>query len=74
MGLRGWPLTVIVVAAALATSLVLWQLGVFFFFLPIVFVPFLRLKFKPEKIPVCRNCGTKSKTKYCPNCGKRLQK
>jgi hypothetical protein len=39
----GWPLTAIIVAVSLAISYVLFQLGVYFFFLPIIFfIPFTR--------------------------------
>lgn len=71
----GWPLTIFIIAMALIVSFILFQLGVYFFFLPIIFIPFLGFwKFKREKIPRCKKCGTKSHGKYCPNCGARLKK
>jgi len=36
-----WSLTVIPIIASLAVSAILFQLGIFFFFLPIIFIPFL---------------------------------
>lgn len=71
----GWPLTIIVIVAALAMSFALFQLGIYFFFLPIIFIPFLGFwKFKQEKIPQCKKCGLKFYGNYCPNCGTKLKK
>jgi len=36
-------LTIIISVSALAVSIFLWSIGVYFFFLPIVFLPFLKL-------------------------------
>lgn len=71
----GWPLTVIVIVAALAISFILFQLGIFFFFLPIIFIPFLGFfKRDEEKVRSCPKCGLKSYGNFCPNCGKKLKK
>jgi len=69
----GWPLTVITAAVSVAISVVLFQLGIFFFFLPIVFLPFLRFfKFADWKVPRCPVCGLSSTGNYCPRCGTKL--
>ena len=72
----GWPLTVIIIVVSLTLSYVLFQFGIFFFFLPIIFLPLL--KFINKKSPVssnvfsCQNCGFQSCGKFCPQCGVKL--
>jgi hypothetical protein len=72
--LSGWPLTVIIAAISIAISYVLFQLGIYFFFLPIIFfiplVRFLRTRQHPHAI--CPTCGLASKGNYCSRCGTRL--
>ncbi|HXV38024.1 MAG TPA: hypothetical protein VD699_00410 [Nitrosopumilaceae archaeon] len=71
----GWPLTVTIIAVSLAVSYILFQLGIFFFFLPIIFLPFLKfIKTKPGryKITSCPNCGMQSLGNYCPQCGAKM--
>lgn len=75
MNLRGWPLTALIVAVAIGISAFLWSIGIFFFFLPIIFLPFLRfVKFKPKglKTRVCPLCELPSDGNYCPRCGTQL--
>jgi len=75
MTLRGWPLTILIVVAAVGISAFLWNIGIYFFFLPIIFLPFLKfLKFKPQetKIRVCSTCGLSSDGNFCPRCGTSL--
>jgi hypothetical protein len=75
MNLRDWPLTVIIVAVAVGISAFLWSIGIYFFFLPIIFLPFLKfVKLKPQesKSHVCSTCGLPSEGNYCPRCGTRL--
>ena len=71
----GWPLTVIIIVAALAISFFLWSIGIYFFFLPIIFLPFLRfVKFKPRKLKtkICLVCELPSDGNYCSRCGAKL--
>jgi predicted membrane metal-binding protein len=71
----GWPLTVTIIAVSLTISFVLYQLGIFFFFLPIIFLPLLKfIKTKSPKysIPSCPNCGLSSYWNYCPQCGTKM--
>ncbi|MGI0083017.1 MAG: hypothetical protein ACREAG_06940 [Nitrosopumilaceae archaeon] len=69
----GWPLTVIIVTASLAISALLFQLGIFFFFLPIIFIPFFRFfKLSSFSIPSCPVCGLRSNGNYCSRCGTKL--
>ncbi|MFY9299645.1 MAG: hypothetical protein WAO91_00445 [Candidatus Nitrosotenuis sp.] len=66
----GWPLTVIVALASIAVSAVLFQFGIFFFFLPLIFVPFLQF-FRIRK-KQCPSCGMHSEGNFCPRCGSKL--
>ena len=71
----GWPLTVIIAAISLAISYVLFQLGIYFFFLPIIFfIPLARFLFKTRQHPyaICPTCRLASTGNYCPRCGTRL--
>jgi len=73
---RGWPLTVLIIIAAIAISAFLWSIGIFFFFLPIIFLPFLKfVKFKPTKLQsnTCPVCGSISDGNYCSRCGAKLR-
>ena len=71
----GWPLTVVIIAISLTMSYVLFQFGIFFFFLPIIFLPFLKfvmIKSVTAGRISCPNCGLQSHGNYCPHCGTRL--
>jgi predicted membrane metal-binding protein len=72
----GWPLTITIIAVSLAISYILFQFGIFFFFLPIIFLPFLRfIKRKsptPYKVLSCPNCGLQSYGNFCPQCGTKM--
>jgi len=71
----GWPLTVTIIAVSLAISYILFQLGIFFFFLPIIFLPFLKfIRTKPAtyKNTSCPNCGMRSYGNFCPQCGTKM--
>ncbi|KRT61085.1 MAG: hypothetical protein XU09_C0006G0006 [Thaumarchaeota archaeon CSP1-1] len=75
MDKQGWPLTIIIIVAAVGISIFLWSIGIYFFFLPIIFLPFLRyFKFKSRKIKtkVCLVCDLSSDGNYCPRCGAKL--
>lgn len=75
MRFRGWPLTILIVVIAVGISAFLWSIGIYFFFLPIIFLPFLKfLKPKPQVTQnrVCYTCGFVSDGNYCPRCGTRL--
>jgi len=71
----GWLLTVIIAAISLAISYVLLQLGIYFFFLPIIFfIPlagFFRTRQQHSHV-TCPTCGLASTGNYCPRCGTRL--
>ena len=57
---KNWYLTIIIIVAAISFSVFLWSIGIYFFFLPIIFLPFLKfIKFKTYEV----------KTKICPTCG-----
>lgn len=73
----GWPLTIIIAAISLAISYVLFQLGIYLFFLPIIFfVPFARFfkyfENRQQQSYICPTCGLASSGNYCPQCGSRL--
>lgn len=71
---RGWPLSVLIIVVAIAISALLWSIGIFF--LPIIFLPFLKfVKFKPTKLPanMCPVCGLISDGNYCVRCGTKLR-
>jgi len=71
----GWLLTITITVAALAISFFLWSIGIYFFFLPIIFLPFLRfVKFKPRglKTKICLVCELPSDGNYCSRCGAKL--
>ena len=75
MTLRGWPLTALIVAVAVGISVFLWSIGIYFFFLPIIFLPLLKfIKTKPQQTQnqVCFTCGFESDGNYCPRCGTHL--
>ena len=72
---EGWPLTIIIVVAALGISFFLWSIGIYFFFLPIIFLPFLKfVKFKQGglKTKICPACELSSDGNYCSRCGTKL--
>lgn len=76
MSLRGWPSTILIIAAAVGISAFLWSIGIYFFFLPIIFLPFWKFfKNKPQEAQnhVCHTCGFSSDGDYCPRCGTRLK-
>ncbi|MEW6044240.1 MAG: hypothetical protein AB1608_08250 [Thermoproteota archaeon] len=66
----GWPLTIMAAIVSIVISLFLFQYGFFFFFLPLVFVPFIRF-FRISK-KMCPMCGLASNGNYCPRCGTKL--
>ena len=71
----GWPLTVVIIVIAVSISVFLWSIGIYFFFLPIIFLPFLKfIKFQSRKsqAKTCLVCGFESDGNYCPRCGKKL--
>ncbi len=71
----GWHLTIIITVAALAISFFLWSIGIYFFFLPIIFLPFLRfVKFKQRGLEtkICLVCELPSDGNYCSRCGAKL--
>ncbi|MDH3678277.1 MAG: hypothetical protein OEQ12_08260 [Nitrosopumilus sp.] len=73
--MRGLPLTIAIIAIALLVSFFLWSIGIYFFFLPIIFLPFLKfIKFKSNKIKtkICTTCGLESDGNYCPRCGTKI--
>lgn len=68
-------ITVLIIIASVGISIFLWSVGVYFFFLPIIFLPFLRLvKFKPRglKTKVCPVCELPSDGNYCSRYGTKL--
>lgn len=75
MNRTGWPLTIVIVVVALTISFFLWSIGIYFFFIPIIFLPFLRfVKFKQKglKTKVCPVCELPSDGNYCSRCGTKL--
>lgn len=73
--IKNWSFTIIIIAIAIAFSVFLWSVGIYFFFLPIIFLPFLGyVKFKPyqNKIRGCHACHLESEGNYCPRCGAKL--
>ncbi|MGI0040777.1 MAG: hypothetical protein ACRD94_02300 [Nitrosopumilaceae archaeon] len=71
----GWPLTVSIIAVSLVISYILFEFGIFFFFLPIIFLPFLKFiktKSSTYKVHSCHTCGLQSYGNYCPKCGTKL--
>ena len=64
------PITIIAAVGSIAISVFLIQYGIFFFFLPIVFVPFVRIFYKRKK--QCPGCGMRSDGNFCPRCGSKL--
>jgi len=67
--------TIIILLLAVATSIFLWSIGVYFFFLPIIFLPFLRfvrLSSNQSKSRICHICGLQSDGSYCSRCGTKL--
>jgi hypothetical protein len=72
----GWPLTAITALISIAISYVLFQLGIFLFFLPIIFfIPFAGFFtfFRNRQHSfICPTCGFGSSGNYCPRCGARL--
>ena len=72
---RNWTLTIAILAAAITISIFLWSIGIYFFFIPIIFLPFLKfIKFKTndDKTKNCPSCGWESEGNYCPRCGRKL--
>jgi hypothetical protein len=72
---KNWSFTIIIIVAALSFSIFLWSIGIYFFFLPIIFLPFLRyVKFKPHKNKnrVCPMCQLVTDGNYCSMCGTKL--
>jgi hypothetical protein len=76
MKLSGWPLTAAIAAISVAISYVLFQLGIYLFFLPIIFfisfAGFFRFFRNKEHPYACSTCGLASSGNYCPRCGSRL--
>ena len=71
----GWPLTVLIATISVAISYVLFQMGIYFFFLPIIFfIPLARVFFRTRQRShvICPTCGLASTGNYCPRCGARL--
>jgi len=70
----GWPLTAIIATISLAISYVLFQLGIYLFFLPIIFfIPLARFfGARQYSQATCPTCGLDSSGNYCPRCGTRL--
>ena len=72
---KDWSLTIVITVSALMISFFLWSIGIYFFFLPIIFLPFLRLvKFKSQrlKMKVCPMCKLPADGNYCSRCGTKL--
>ncbi len=70
-----WQLTIIIIIVSLTISFFLWSIGISFFFLPIIFLPFLRfVKFKQRglKTKICPVCKLPSDGNYCSRCGTKL--
>jgi rRNA maturation endonuclease Nob1 len=65
----GWPLTVAAVISSLAISAILLQFGIFFFFLPLLFVPLYVFRMRKKR---CHACGRASGGNFCPNCGSKM--
>lgn len=69
----GWPLTAIIAAISLVISYTLFQLGIYFFFLPLIFfIPFVGFFINRKRSYTCPTCGLSSSGNYCPRCGARL--
>jgi hypothetical protein len=71
MRLAGRTLTILLIAVSVAVSIILFQLGIFFFFLPLIFIPFVGLLGR-DRTPQCSRCGLRVDANYCPNCGKKM--
>jgi hypothetical protein len=70
----GWPLTATIVAISLAISYLLFHLGIYFFFLPIIFfIPFTMFFRSRQRSHICPTCGLTSSGNYCPRCGTTLK-
>jgi len=71
---QNWLLTIIILIAALLISFFLWTMEIYFFFLPIIFLPFLKfVKFKKsEDFRVCPVCELPADGTYCSRCGTKL--
>ena len=73
MRFAGLPLTILIVGVSLVISFVLFELGIYFFFLPIVFLPFVRFfKRNAKASHTCPVCGMHSDGNYCPRCGTKI--
>jgi len=75
MNRAGWPLTIAITVVALAISFFLWSIGIYFFFIPIIFLPFLKfVKFKQRgfETKICPACELPSDGNYCSRCGSKL--
>lgn len=72
--LKGWPLTIVILLASVGLSAFLWSIGIYFFFLPIIFLPFLKFVKgdNVHQLKICRACSFESEGNYCPRCGTRL--
>jgi len=68
----GWPLTTILAAISVALSYALFQMGIYFFFLPIVFVPLIRFLRIGQRSHICPACGLGSSGNYCRRRGTSL--
>lgn len=70
---QGWAFTIIIAVLAIGISIFLWSIGIYFFFLPIIFIPFLRY-FKSIKSTQknCSVCGLPTDGSYCSRCGTKL--
>jgi hypothetical protein len=74
MRIAGWTITILLIVVSIAVSIILFQMGIFFFFLPIIFIPFIGMWGKRQTIPRCPKCGLKISANYCPNCGKKMRR
>jgi len=75
MNNQNLALTIIIILISIGISIFLWSIGIYFFFLPIIFLPFLRyFKFKSIKLKqnICSVCSLSSDGNYCPRCGTKL--
>ncbi|HJU13887.1 MAG TPA: hypothetical protein VJ792_05465 [Candidatus Nitrosotalea sp.] len=69
----GLPLTLAIIIASVAISIVLFMFGIYFFFLPIIFIPFARFFRRPARPQrSCPACGLGSDGNFCPRCGTRV--
>ena len=66
-------ITVVISVSAITASVYLWSIGFYLFFLPIVFLPFLKfVRTHSQKIRMCPMCELPSEGNYCNRCGIKL--